>query len=147
MKRLIFLSAVVMALVFASGLQAGTPQEPSNGRAPVKIMCPSRISVTEKLVQPDKGWEIDSRENSRPQRGMGYYNGDPDNGSPIMAEEGDNGYMRLLHPTDRVWVSCSYEGTTATLARPIGMINKGCHDVVVDKDKSRYGRVVGAECE
>src|SRR6267154_380976 len=122
MKLLFTTLALFVVAAIAGTGKAATETPVSLKPITGKILCPEQIPVRQKLVAPARGWDSYA-DSSNPVETVYLYYADPTGEEPIITEGGG---MKVTNPTSGMWIECSYEDAEIRVARPLGVVSKGC---------------------
>ena len=97
------------------------------------VMCPKSIETKQDVAAPQKPWESLGGSSSHELEGVIVYDGHPSRMASLVP---DNEVTRAGKPvavwtftqtaTKRIWLQCTYRGTSATLARQLDASLKSC---------------------
>lgn len=143
MKLVLTTLALLIVAAIAGTGKAATEIPVSLKPGTGKILCPEQVSVRQKLVAPARGWDFYT-DSSNPVEAVYLYYADPSGEEAIITE--DSG-MKVSNPTTGMWMVCAYEDTEVRVARPLGVVSKGCRYLSNGKRKDGNRRDIGAYCE
>jgi len=103
-----------------------------------ELHCPDTISAKETLVKAEQGWKESRSDLPIRFAGLTFFDGPPEQKASLVNDtesmvKGKRIAVWKFGPQSRIWISCSYSGSSIVLSRPLAKGTSKCTVMYIPK--------------